>query len=488
VSTAPRLRLLLALTLAGASGASAPVLGAPPEAPSRPPVVWQAPVNGPCRAANLVVGAPYATVDGRSRAGVVAVRYDGARHITWLRSDRPGPNAGFGGALASGDFNGDHCADLAVGVPDQVFGTRRPGAEGQGAVQVFLGTPAGFRPDRLLTARDVGRPYGTDRFGAALTAADLDDDGDDELAVGAPGLARGGGIAVFGEEGRGLRPGPLVTQRTGWVGQEAAETDGFGTVLASGDFDGRGGAEIAVGAPGDGAKGQGAVTFLDPLAGTSGHITQASPGIGGEPERLDNFGAALAAGDFDRDGRDELAIGIPGEDEGRAPTLGYSQGAVQIVDAVSLRQIGRTWKGRGPEGHYDRFGAALAAGDLAGDGTDDLVVGAPGQGAAVVLRGARADGITERRAATIRSSLGPDAQFGWALAVRRGDLLVGAPGAAGFGGAALVVRGTALREEDSAVQKAAAISGSRAAPVRVPAPLPEPVPLTARGLLGYSFG
>jgi hypothetical protein len=65
---------------------------------------------------------------------------------------------------------------------------------------------------------------------------------------------------------------------------------------------------------------------------------------------------------------------------------------------------------------------------------------------------------------TIASPLGPDGQFGWSLAVQQDDLLVGAPGAAGFSGAiALVPR---LSRNASQVS----------------------VPVSAQGLLGYSFG
>ncbi|MFC5749976.1 FG-GAP repeat protein [Actinomadura rugatobispora] len=463
----PRLRLLAVLCLAGVSGASAPLVAALSPVPEKPgpagPLSAAYVPTGPCRAAELIAGAPYAASGGRSRAGAVAVRYEDAAAPVLLAQAPAAPGAGFGAALAVGDFDRDRCADLAVGVPDQVFGARRPGAEGHGAVRIYFGSPTGLRAGWTLSARDLGRPYGTDRFGAALAAADLDGDRDDELVVGAPGLEGGGGVAVFGLEGRGLRPGPVVRQGTSWVGQSPAETDGFGAVLAAGDLDGDDRAEIAVGAPGDGPKSQGSVTVLDPVARTADYVSQDEPGVGGSPERLDHFGSALATGDFDGDGRHELAIGVPGEEGDEGASTGYSEGAVQVLDGRTLRQTGRTWTGRGRKGPYDRFGAALASGDLTGDGTDDLAVGAPGRSAVTVLRGRDGRGLTGRGAATVASPLGPDGQFGWSLAVRRGGLLIGAPGAAGYGGAV------------------ALLAGPDARAVTI---VPEPV----RGLLGYAFG
>ncbi|MBO2450990.1 FG-GAP repeat protein [Actinomadura barringtoniae] len=444
-------------------GPSAPLLAAAPDAAPAPMTVRQAAAPGvikaPCHGsapsdfngdglADLAVGAPYARVDGRRRAGAVAVRY-GDRHaapagpVTWLNQPGGGQaGAGFGASLAVGDFNRDHCADLAVGVPDQVFGVRRPGAEGNGAVQIYMGSPNGLRPGQVLTVKALKGGYGTDRFGAALVAADLDHDGDAELAVGAPGLTGGGGVAVFGLHGRTLRPGPLVTERTSWVGQHAAETDSFGSVLAAGDFDGDKRAELAVGAPGDGLKTQGSITIVDPVERSADYVSQDEAGVGGTPERLDRFGAALAVADFDGDGRADVAVGSPGENSGDAPAA-YSQGAVQILAGPSMRQIGRTWSSGGK---YDHFGAAIAAGDLNGDHVPDIAIGAPGRAAVRVLKGVRHQGLAAKGGSMLTSPFGSQVQFGWAVAIRHfgqgrsSDLLIGSPGAFGFTGAVTVGR------------------------------------------------
>ncbi len=102
------------------------------------------------------------------------------------------------------------------------------------------------------------------------------------------------------------------------------------------------------------------------------------------PEPYDAFGAALASGDFNGDGADDLASGVP-LDNGLA---GFEQENVGIVivrygivgsgletGLADTLLRGMTW----PEAE-DRFGTALTAGDFNGDGYDDLAVGEPGAG------------------------------------------------------------------------------------------------------------
>ncbi|WP_406316351.1 FG-GAP repeat protein [Streptosporangium sp. NBC_01639] len=383
---------------------------------------------------DLAVAAPYTAVGGHARAGSVTVLY-GMRTERRLTQDDPGvPGEAetgdvFGSALATGDFDGDRCADLAVGVSDE--DRPRPGADGDGAVQLFHGSADGLRPGALLDAGDLGGRRGPDRFGAALAAGDLDGDGDDELVIGVPGLG-GGAVGVYGLKGR--RP-QLIEQDGGWVGQSARETDQFGAVLAAGDFDGDGRAEIAVGAPGDSfpeRNGQGSVTVLDVHRRKATLFTQDSPGIAGLGEAWDLFGSALASGDFDADGRADLAIGVPGEgltDNQRA--MDYGDGTVDVLYG-SRGGLGggraQAWSQRslvGEPRYYDRFGAALAAGDLNGDGDDELAVGVPGENAVQVLAGG-GNGLTGKNNALVPGRSG---DFGAALATVAGrGLVVAAPG------------------------------------------------------------
>jgi FG-GAP repeat len=179
------------------------------------------------------------------------------------------------------------------------------------------------------------------------------------------------------------------------------------------DFNGDGFDDLAVGASSEdlgGVLDAGAVNVLyGSAAGLTGHesqlFTRDSPGVRGNAQQADEFGTALAAGDFDADGFGDLAIGITFD---RAGGIGGGAVVVRYGSAAGLTGTGaQFWTQDSPgvpedsEGE-DEFGAALAAGDLNDDGAADLAVGVPGEdlgtpgdaAAAIVLYGVPAAGLT----------------------------------------------------------------------------------------------
>ena len=157
--------------------------------------------------------------------------------------------------------------------------------------------------------------------------------------------------------------------------------DAFGYAMAVGDFNGDGFYDLAASAPGEsfGSASWTGVVLVFEGTGDGGYdawrsITRSDAGFA--KESWDYFGYALAAGDYDGDGYDDLAIGAPGADG----ALGTWAGQVHIVwgshvGLSAVDTVAQSDAGELPTGN-DAFGFALATGDFNGDGTADLAIGA----------------------------------------------------------------------------------------------------------------
>jgi hypothetical protein len=369
---------------------------------------------------DLAIGIPGATINGQAGAGAVQIFYgspqgltnSGVQNFSRASTGIPGTpelNANFGASLAVGDFDGDGYADLAIGIPQ----ANVDGVSYAGAVQILYGRSSGLGVvgNELITQNSSGATATAefnDQFGFALAAADFNNDGADDLAVGTPyedvgGHADAGAVQVFyGKTGNlpvgsGLVVAGAVNAQF-WSPIDAtveggvATNDRFGWSLATGDFDGDGYADLAVGIPyrthGAGADAiifGGAVNVI--MGGTDGlAATLAEParlwhqnvaGMNGAVAPVDLFGYALAAADFDNDGYADLAIGVPEDDY----ILGIiDTGSTQIVygSDAGLTTTGNTLHFHASQPTADDFfGATLFAADFNGDGNADLAVGAP---------------------------------------------------------------------------------------------------------------
>jgi hypothetical protein len=385
--------------------------------------------------ADLAVGVPGGTADSRARAGFVHILWgsaDGlggsATKISQASAGIPGTAEAadqFGYAVQAADFDDDGFSDLAVSAPgEKVTDTS---TTHEGAAYVLWGSAKGLKSGVTVAKGQEGQ-----QLGRLLTAGDYDDDGDADL-----------GLSVEGEEGDStlLRPGPLATDAPTELVEgydfgdvralTSADLDGdgtddlavtyqglessgtrvrtlasggwktlwfsgdFGTALAAGDFDGDGRADLAIGQvhsdPETGGTycedvlgGAIAVVYGEPgstLGGPRTCTAQSSPGVGGTAESEDNFGDALAVTDLDGSGRDGLLAGASHEAVGPVARAGayweLRAGSAGMLTGPSFTQNSSGVPGRAETG--DLFGAAVTSASYDGVRYGDEVIGAPGE-------------------------------------------------------------------------------------------------------------
>ena len=314
--------------------------------------------------------------------------------------DAPSPNDEHGFALAACNFNGDQKDDLAIGVP----GEDVSGEEGAGTVEVHLGTSAGLpqAADFVFTQNGSGIPgevEAGDFFGTSLACGDFNADGFDDLVVGVehetfetPPFtfnSNYAGMAVVipgSSDGLDFDHATSLHQDVDGIAGTAEAVDFFGSALAVGEFNGDGFDDLAVGVPGeDDLEGVVQIVFGSPAGLTpDGNLMWSQSSLGGSTEWFDQFGSFLAAGDFNGDGVDDLAIGVPEEYFGSTPRVGQVHVVYGFDGGPPDPSTAEIWTqdtifGAGSSEASEQFGAALASGDFDGDGFDDLVIGSPGE-------------------------------------------------------------------------------------------------------------
>ncbi|MFJ8005660.1 FG-GAP and VCBS repeat-containing protein [Streptomyces fagopyri] len=207
-----------------------------------------------------------------------------------------------------------------------------------------------------------------------VPAADFNGDGIGDVAFSASGAYVSGHkdagqiVALYGTAtGVSAAKRSTISQNTAGVPGTAEAGDAFGSETAYADFNGDGYDDLAVSSPHekvgtDTDGGALAVLWGSPSGLTGKSVTISDPAVSSH----DLWGKNLAAGDFDGDGKADLAVGST------SSTIYVYKGGITSGGAAGLART--TIKPPIQSGGTARGPLNLTAGDINGDGRTDLVV------------------------------------------------------------------------------------------------------------------
>lgn len=300
---------------------------------------------------------------------------------------------------SAGDINGDGYDDIIVSAPGADYGYSN-----SGSIYVVFGSDSSANPDIDLSSLDGTTGfrfdgYSSEEIGKSVSSAgDINGDGYDDLLVGAPwgdgnwgANARGTTYVIFGKTS-GYSATMDYSDLDGTAGfalHGMFEDDQAGySVSAAGDFNNDGFDDILIGSPYyDGSADQSGVSFI--MFGKSSGFSadfelnsiDGTNGIGFYGQNIyDSSGKSVSSvGDINGDGFEDIIIAAPGANNDGSAYIVFGHDSTAFSFGFGLASLDGSDGFRVDGFGYDsKFGNSVSgAGDINGDGFDDLIIGVP---------------------------------------------------------------------------------------------------------------
>jgi hypothetical protein len=287
-----------------------------------------------------------------------------------------------------GDVNGDGYDDFVIGA-----WANEDGDYQSGKAYLILGKPSGWSMDTDLSTANasfIGEGYNNELGRVISGAGDVNGDGFDDFLLGSPNneevdFETGKTYLVLGKSSGWKANVNISTADASFLGEGRVDRSGC-SVSGAGDVNGDGYDDIIIGARGNwdgGVRAGQAYLILGKASGWKRDVSlsRANASFLGE-NGADYAGAGVSgAGDVNGDGYDDILIGAYGSKEG-----GYESGQTYLVLGkatgfgmdTDLSKADASFWGENAD---DKSGLLVSgAGDVNGDGYDDILIGAPMDG------------------------------------------------------------------------------------------------------------
>ena len=367
---------------------------------------------------DIIIGAPFADPNGYYSGSTYVVfgkesGFSGTIDLSDIvrigdgfRIDGENTGDWSGDSVSAGDVNNDGYDDIIIGAP-----YADPSGGGSGSTYVVFGKENGFSRTMGLSELDgsdgfrIDGESGGDLSGYSVSAGDVNNDGYDDIIIGAAGADRNGNsvsnrgasYVVFGKDDDAFAATMNLSELDGSNGfringESAGDASGI-SVSSAGDINGDGYDDIIIGAPNADPNGSSSGSVYVVFGKESGFSRAIEPSeldgsdgfrINGESAGYSSGFSVSSAGDFNGDGYDDIIIGAHYADSNgninsgsTYVVFGKESGFSRVIELSEL-DGSDGFRINGESGDDHGGVSVSSAGDINGDGYDDIIIGADG--------------------------------------------------------------------------------------------------------------